>query len=145
MAVKDSGRKSTKRKQVEEEEVAQPTELPSNGGLEMLSDEEDGDASSDDGHVDEFPEIVDESSSEESDYEDEEDEDEEEEEDSEDNGDESDANSDDSLHVFPKAKTIISDITQQPKIVYPEIEPNYDSDSSTEDVSNCALTSMQNH
>jgi ribosome biogenesis protein ERB1 len=144
MAVKDAGRKSTKRKQVEEEDVAQPEELPSNGGLEMLSDEEDGDASSDDGHVDEFPEIVNESSSEESDYEEDEEDDEgdEDEEDSEENDEASDADSDDSLHVFPKAKTIISDITQQPKIVYPEIEPNYDSDSSTEDVSKCTLTSM---
>lgn len=142
MAVKDAGRNSTKRKQVEEEDIAQPEEIPSNGTLEMLSDEEDGDASSDDGHVDEFPEIVNESSSEESDYEeDEEDEDE----DSEENDDESDADSDDSLHVFPKAKTIISDVTQQPKIVYPEIEPNYDSDSSTEDVSNYILTSMSGH
>lgn len=41
---------------------------------------------------------------------------------------------DDDLHIFPRAKTIISDITGQPKKVYPEIEPDYDSDSSTEDV-----------
>ncbi|KAH9045673.1 NUC169 domain-containing protein [Lactarius pseudohatsudake] len=31
------------------------------------------------------------------------------------------------------AKTVISDITGQPKKIYPEIEPDYDSDSSTED------------
>jgi ribosome biogenesis protein ERB1 len=36
--------------------------------------------------------------------------------------------------IFPRAKTIISDITGKPKKVYPEIEPDYDSDSSTEDV-----------
>jgi ribosome biogenesis protein ERB1 len=48
-----------------------------------------------------------------------------------------DASSDDDLHIFPKAKTIISDITGQPKKVYPEIEPDYDSDSSTEDVRAC--------
>lgn len=36
---------------------------------------------------------------------------------------------------FPRAKTIISEITGQPKQVYPPIEPDYDSDSSTEDVS----------
>lgn len=141
MPAKDiAGRKSTKRKQIDAEEV-QLAELQSNGALEMLSDEEeDGDASSDDGHVDEFPEIVNESSSEDSDYdEDEEDEEDEEEVDTEDTEDEdaneSGAGSDDSLHVFPKAKTIISKITKQPKTVYPEIEPNYDSDSSTEDVS----------
>ncbi|KAF9485377.1 ribosome biogenesis protein ERB1 [Pholiota conissans] len=136
MPGKDVGRKSTKRKQIEEEERAQTEELPADGGLEMLSDEEDGDAASDDGHVDEFPEFVNESSSEESDYEEDEEEEEEEEEDSSEAGEDSDAGSDDSLHVFPKAKTIISDITQQPKIVYPEIEPDYDSDSSTEDTPN---------
>jgi ribosome biogenesis protein ERB1 len=48
--------------------------------------------------------------------------------------DDDDASSDDSLRIFPKAKTIISDITGQPKKVYPEIEPDYDSDSSVEDV-----------
>jgi ribosome biogenesis protein ERB1 len=40
------------------------------------------------------------------------------------------------LHIFPKGKTIISNITNQEKRVYPEIEPEYDSDSSTEDVCN---------
>jgi ribosome biogenesis protein ERB1 len=35
---------------------------------------------------------------------------------------------------FPVATTIVSDITGQPKRVYPEIEPDYDSDSSTEEV-----------
>jgi ribosome biogenesis protein ERB1 len=48
--------------------------------------------------------------------------------------DDEDASSDDDLHIFPRAETIISDITRQPKKIYPEIEPNYDSDSSTEDV-----------
>lgn len=124
-----AGRKSVKRKQIEEDEdVAPPQqELHSTGALEMLSDEEDdGNASSDDGEVDEFPEIVNESDSEDSDFDEEEDEDEDES--------ESDADSDDSLHVFPKAKIITSEITNQPKTVYPEIEPDYDSDSSTEDV-----------
>ena len=45
-----------------------------------------------------------------------------------------DASSDDDLRIYPKPKTVISDITGQPKKVYPEIEPDYDSDSSTEDV-----------
>jgi hypothetical protein len=35
---------------------------------------------------------------------------------------------------FPVPKTIVSDITGRPKRVYPEIEPDYDSDSSTEEV-----------
>lgn len=141
-----TGRKSTKRKQIDGEEV-QAAELPSNGVLEMLSDEEeDGGASSDDGHVDEFPEIINESSSEDSDYEDHEEDSENEEvdtEDTENDENESDDDSDDSLHVFPKAKTIISKITKQPKTVYPEIEPNYDSDSSTEEVSR-ALPQVSN-
>lgn len=133
MAPQAPGRKSAKRKQSEDdEEIAPPQqELHSTGVLEMLSDEEDeGDASSDDGEVDDFPEIVNESDSDDSGFDEEEDEEDEDEE----NESESDADSDDSLHVFPKAKTVTSEITNQPKIVYPEIEPNYDSDSSTEDV-----------
>ncbi|KAI0301803.1 BOP1NT-domain-containing protein [Multifurca ochricompacta] len=46
------------------------------------------------------------------------------------------ASSENDLHIFPKAKTVVSDITGQPKKVYPEIEPDYDSDSSTEDAPN---------
>ena len=65
--------------------------------------------------------------SEESDEEEDEDEDAEEEE-------SSDETSEDDMHIFPKAKTVIADTTGQPKRVYPEIEPDYDSDSSTEDV-----------
>jgi ribosome biogenesis protein ERB1 len=96
-------------------------------GLEMSSDEEgeNVDSESDDGEVDEFPDIDTRSDSEDEDESSGEDEDEE---DDENSGVESD------LHTFPKAKNIISDITGKPKRVYPEIEPNYDSDSSTEDV-----------
>ena len=42
--------------------------------------------------------------------------------------------SDDELRIFPRPKTITSDITGRPKRVYPPIEPDYDSDSSTEEV-----------
>lgn len=114
-----------KRKHVVEEDV-QPNELPTQGHLEMLTDEEDEDAlSSDDGQVDEFPEIVAESDSDDQSSGEEEVEDEEEE----------DTDSDsDSLHIFPKAKTVVSSITKQPKLVYPDIYPDYDSDSSTEEV-----------
>ena len=38
------------------------------------------------------------------------------------------------ISTGPKSKTIISKITGRPKRVFPEIEPDYDSDSSTEDV-----------
>lgn len=129
MAVPEALRKPTKRKQVDEEDVS-PENLQATGSLEMQSDEEDaGDTSSDDGQVDEFPEIVDESESDESDFEEEEDE-------SQEDGEHDDegAESDDSLRIFPKAKVVVSEITRQPKTVYPEIEPDYDSDSSTEEV-----------
>ncbi|KAF9563683.1 ribosome biogenesis protein ERB1 [Agrocybe pediades] len=144
MASRVAGRKSMKRKQFEDDvDVAE--DLHHNGNLEMLSDEEeDGNISSDDGEVDTFPGIVNESDTDpdDSDFsdqeEDEVDEDEDEEDDEEDESGEEDGSddgeeSDDSLHVFPKAKTIVSNITNQPKIVYPEIEPEYDSDSSTEE------------
>jgi ribosome biogenesis protein ERB1 len=132
MAVPDALRKPTKRKQVDEEDVS-PENLQATGSLEMLSDEEDaGDTSSDDGQIDEFPEIVDESESGESDFEEDDDDDESQE---DDERDDEGAESDDSLHIFPKAKVVVSEITRQPKTVYPEIEPDYDSDSSTEEVS----------
>jgi len=131
MTVPDALRKPTKRKQVDEED-ASPEDLQATGSLEMLSDEEDAeDTSSDDGQVDEFPEIVGESDSDESDFEEDEDDESQEDVEHDDEG----AESDDSLHVFPKAKVVVSEITNQPKTVYPEIEPDYDSDSSTEEVS----------
>lgn len=39
-----------------------------------------------------------------------------------------------SVNIGPKAKIVTSKITGRPKRVYPEIEPDYDSDSSTEEV-----------
>jgi ribosome biogenesis protein ERB1 len=112
--------KSNKRKIVEENDPPHP-ELRTIGGLEMLSDEEDGlDASSDEGEIEEFPEIV---TGSESEF------------DEDEINEESDSDTDESLHIFPKAKTVVSEITKQPKLVYPEIEPEYDSDSSTEEVS----------
>ncbi|KAG6890935.1 Ribosome biogenesis protein erb1 [Termitomyces sp. Mi166 len=139
MAVKEIIKPSKKRKHLSEDDVSGLPTITV-GELEMLSDEEDGgDAVSDDGEVDEFPEIDTRSDSDDSDgFEgtDDEDNSREEldgEEEEEDDDDSSDA---DSLHVFPKAKIIVSDITGQPKRVYPEIEPDYDSDSSTEDAPN---------
>jgi hypothetical protein len=38
------------------------------------------------------------------------------------------------LHIFPIGKTVVSRITGQALRQYPEIEPGYDSDSSTEEV-----------
>lgn len=124
MAVK---RKSTIRKQ--DEESLQEVPLHDDH-LEMLSEEENEDLVYDDGLVDDFPELNVQSDSD----------------DSEagfstaEDDDNSAAGSDDSesdnlLHLFPKPETVVSDITNQLKFVYPEVEPNYDSDSSTEDVS----------
>lgn len=99
--------------------------------LEMLSDEEkregeEGEDEESDEEIDEFPEIDAESD------EDEEEDEGEEDEGSSPSGSDSDLSSD--MHIFPKSKNIISDITGHPKRVYPEIEPEYDSDSSIEDV-----------
>jgi ribosome biogenesis protein ERB1 len=132
MTVDDSRRQSKKRKHVIDEGV-EPETFHGAVDLEMPSDEEDQEVlASDDGEVDEFPEIDTGSDS---------DEDEvgisdtDEEEDSEEEA-ENDVNSDDSeIHIFPKAKIMVSDITGRPKRVYPEIEPEYDSDSSTEEAS----------
>ena len=114
--------------------------LPANA-LEMLSeDEQDEELESDDGDYDEFPEI-----NAASDNEDEEDEEEEEEDEEEEDEYSSDATgSDRQLPIFPKAKVVISDITGEPKKIYPEIEPDYDSDSSTEDVSASPVHLFQN-
>ena len=122
---------SRKRKVPAPEPVPRDEQLFSTNALEMLSeDEQDEEPQSDDGDYEEFPEIDAASDTEEEDEE----EDEEDEEDKE--GYSSDASSNDKkLHIFPKAKIVISDITGEPKKVYPEIEPDYDSDSSTEDVS----------
>ncbi|KAJ7068090.1 NUC169 domain-containing protein [Mycena amicta] len=110
-----------KRKQLAED--APPAALLPTETLEMLSDEEGtDDALSDDGQVDEFPQI---------------DQNSDEDEQTDEEYFESDG-SEDSLDrdIFPKPKNTISDITGQPKRVYPEIEPDYDSDSSTEETQN---------
>jgi len=128
MAVKDLGNHGRKRKQhVEEDSPVASAPAWTVGDLELLSDGENTDDDlSDDGQIDEFPEIDTGSESEGSSGNnsvEEEDED-------------TDADSDTSeLGIFPQAKTITSVITGQPKLVYPAIEPEYDSDSSTEDVS----------
>lgn len=121
---------SRKRKQnTKEQSDASDAEPFLNGGLDLLSGdegEEEPAQDSDSDDVDAFPEI--DAGSDNTAEEGEGDT-------SEDEGqDDEDASSDNDLHIFPRAKTIISDITGQPKKVYPEIEPDYDSDSSTEDV-----------
>lgn len=100
--------------------------------LEMLSDEEEdeeGEDEEEDEEADEFPEIDNRSDG---DSDDESDGDQEVDEQGSPSDPESDSSSD--VHIFPKSKDVISEITGHPKRVYPEIEPEYDSDSSTEDV-----------
>jgi ribosome biogenesis protein ERB1 len=125
-----------KRKQtvIEQSDASDSEHFP-DGGLDLLSGDEDEDGpaqESDNDDVDAFPEIDAGSDT-----------DEEDERSSGDNEDRSESEgeeqddedaSDDDLHIFPRAKTVISDITGRQKKVYPEIEPDYDSDSSTEDV-----------
>lgn len=130
--------KHTKKRKATAEEVA-PAEssFPQDVGLELGSDAEAEGEESDDEEAEEFPEIDTGSDSEGSvsGSEELEDEDEEEEDEEDEEEEDSDYPSDDEIQPFPKAKTVISNITGQPKRVYPEIEPDYDSDSSTEDVS----------
>lgn len=121
-----------KRKQLHEEQAI--SELADADDLEMLTDDEAGDeASSDDGEVDDFPELNgDDPDTSDDDIDDEDIEGLSQEE----NENVSDSDSDSSIahSIFPRPKTITSQITGEPKRVYPEIEPDYDSDSSTEEV-----------
>ena len=127
-----------KRKQSikEQSDASDAEHFPDEGGLDLLSeDEEEGghEQASDSDEIDAFPEI-DAGSDTEEEEEESPAEDGDNSESEDDEQDDEDASSDNDLHIFPKVKTIISDITGQPKKVYPEIEPDYDSDSSTEDV-----------
>ncbi|KAF6762762.1 ribosome biogenesis protein ERB1 [Ephemerocybe angulata] len=139
MANSNPKKTSVKRKHTEKDDA--PAVAPVTlklSGLEMLTDDEDGDDynpedDTDDGEVDDEDddEDGDDEDEDESLSEDEEDQDEEEE-----GSTEEDSEVESDYHIFPKAKTVISDITGQPKKVYPEIEPDYDSDSSTEEATN---------
>jgi ribosome biogenesis protein ERB1 len=130
-----------KRKQTikEQSDASDAEQFPDDGGLDLLSEDEEKDGTaqgSDSDEIDAFPEIDAGSDPEEEEEEEEASpgEDEEDSESEDEEQDDDDASSDNDLHIFPRSKTIISDITGQPKKVYPEIEPDYDSDSSTEDV-----------
>ncbi|CCM02832.1 uncharacterized protein FIBRA_04944 [Fibroporia radiculosa] len=145
MAATELKKKAQKRK-ISEEETEVPSAFPLDVGLDMRSEDEADEQEADDdddGQTDEFPVLDPGSDSEEDDEvgenaeESEATDEDEVESDDEDEEDESEISTDDDeLHIFPKPKTIVSDITGQPKRVYPEIEPDYDSDSSTEDTPN---------
>lgn len=107
--------------------------LLGNGVIEVPGDDQqDNSVETDDGEVDEFPELDPASDSEKESSNEEEDD----YEGIESSLDEEISNDGvkDASSVFPKPKIVISNITRQPKFVFPEIEPDYDSDSSTEDV-----------
>ena len=154
MAQIDAKKTSRKRKAQEEEEDPETEETfpKALGGLEIASDDDGEDVKSDDGEVDEFPEIDTRSDSEDADADGDESELDDEDVDEEDDEDEAleeeeeeDSETDveeDEIQAWPKPKTVISDITGQPKRVYPEIEPDYDSDSSTEDVRQAQLSPL---
>ncbi|KAI0069034.1 BOP1NT-domain-containing protein [Artomyces pyxidatus] len=137
-----TGEKKRKQPVVEDSDHSDVEALPE-GGMDMPSEEEGEDgvpgSDDDDDEVDEFPEIDARSDSDDVDTDEEEVEEDEDEDEDEDGSEEDDAESgteDEEHHIFPQAKTVISKITGQPKKVYPEIEPDYDSDSSTEDAPN---------
>ncbi|PIL36796.1 hypothetical protein GSI_00486 [Ganoderma sinense ZZ0214-1] len=136
VAAIEAKKSSKKRKATLEEEV--PPSFPEEVDLDMGTEDEGeelDDAS--DGEVDEFPEIDARSDTDDGDYAaDGASAEGESEEDDEDDEESNDLSDEEEHHIFPKSKTIISDITGQPKRVYPEIEPDYDSDSSTEDTPN---------
>lgn len=125
-----------KRKQtVKEQPDVSDTEQFPDGGLDLLSGDEEEESpmhESDSDDVDAFPEINADSDTDEE--EEESPEDDEDYSENEDEGQDSEDLSDNDLHIFPRAETVISDITGHPKKVYPEIDPDYDSDSSTENV-----------
>ncbi|PFH52680.1 hypothetical protein AMATHDRAFT_79651 [Amanita thiersii Skay4041] len=100
--------------------------------LEILSEEDNQAASSDDRWIDELPDIN-------SSFGDEKTDDEQSQIDSVEGAseDENENGSDQENTIFPSIKTVVSDITGQFKQVLPEIEPEYDSDSSIEDDPNC--------
>jgi ribosome biogenesis protein ERB1 len=133
---------SRKRKVFAPEPAPEDEQRLSAGVLEMLSeDEQDEEPESDDGDYEEFPEIDAASDTEEEEGEDGEEEGGDDE--SEDYSTDA-SGSDKKPHIFPRAKVFISDITGEPKKVYPEIEPDYDSDSSTEDVSTFSTPASTN-
>lgn len=107
------------------------------GELDLLSGDEEEDEpaqESESDEIDAFPEIDTGSDTDDEEEEESPDENEDDSESEDEKQYDEDASSSDDLRIFPKAKTVISDITGQAKKVYPEIEPDYDSDSSTEDV-----------
>lgn len=137
MAIAEDKSRRNKRKTREPEVETRPA-FGDAVNLVLASDEEGGgddhqDADTD-SDVEDFPEIDTGTDSGVGSEESEEDEEEEESEDEDEEQDtEGDPGSDSAIYIFPKATSTVSNITGRPKRVYPEIEPDYNSDSSTED------------
>lgn len=134
MAIEDRDSRRKKRKERDLDEDDTQTAFLDTVNLELISDEEEdgleGNENSavDDEEPEEFPDIDARSDSEDdTEVEDVEEDESQSEEDSNETG------SDTGIQIFPKSRTIVSTVTGQPRRVYPEIEPDYDSDSSTED------------
>jgi ribosome biogenesis protein ERB1 len=109
---------TTKKRRKDEIKSPERDDLPALGNLDIDSDNQEA-SSGDDGEMDEFPELYTDDSEESSEAEQEED---------------SEGTEDDSKNTQKPGELVVSSITGRLKRVYPEIEPEYDSDSSTEDV-----------
>jgi ribosome biogenesis protein ERB1 len=134
-----------KKRKIDSVEEEEKEELPAVGALELDSDGQDSSVASDDGEMDEFPEL-DLGDSEEKTSESEElsegiDEGSEDEED----GSQNEENGANAQNEQKPGDYIPSSITGRLKRVFPEIEPEYDSDSSTEDVRLFAISSITIH
>ncbi len=108
-------------------------------GLDVPSDNEadddpKNDKESSDEEADSFPELDDDDSEEEDDKDDNDPNDDEDASESSSSGTSLEDQDTREPGPFPLPKVVISDITGEPKRVYPPIDPEYDSDSSTEDV-----------
>jgi len=107
---------TTKKRKNSAVESAVEDDLPAVAALDIDSDEQ-GEPGSDDGEMDDFPELDMGDSEVSSDAE------------------ESEASTEESKNPQNPGDFVVSSITGRLKRVYPDIEPEYDSDSSTEDVS----------
>ncbi|PVG04148.1 BOP1NT-domain-containing protein [Serendipita vermifera] len=111
---------TTKKRRKDEIKSFERDDLPALGNLDIDSDDQ-GVSSGDDGEMDEFPELDTDDSEESTETEQNED---------------TEGTEDESKVTQKPGELVVSSITGRLKRVYPEIEPEYDSDSSTEDAPN---------
>ncbi|CAG8590881.1 13526_t:CDS:2, partial [Acaulospora colombiana] len=119
---------TTKKRRKDDIKSFERDDLPALGNLDIDSDDQ-GASSGDDGEMDEFPELDTDDSDESTEAE----------------QDEDTKGTENELKATQKpGELVVSSITGRLKRVYPEIEPEYDSDSSTEDAM-CLLTGMMTY